>query len=375
MRFAYTPYWSGEGNNPPATALIDLEGLTADDYISNVVRWDRTFWEVELLEEIARRGPLGGVYLDIGANVGNHSVYFAKFLSDYVVAVEPNPEVVPVLRRNLEANGIRNCRLAARAVAAREGLGRMVPSGHDADDHGTKRVRAVEPGSAAEGEPASIPMSTLDSIMAEVEPDLGGGRVTLCKIDVEGMELEALQGAERLLGNYRPQLVVEANTAEALAGLTYYLNGLGYRQVGQFSGTPTYYFIDPAVHELRSGAPSPEQLQARRIQFARRDIERIVPAGGRLILVDQDELGLGVMREGRQSIPFMERDGEYWGPPGDDAEAIAEVERLLDSGARFIVFAWPAFWWLEFYRGFRDYLEARYAQLIDNDRLVVFDLR
>lgn len=375
MRFAYTPYWSGDWSEEPSTSMIDIEGLSADDYISNVTRWERTFWEIELLEDIATRGPRGGVYLDIGANVGNHSIYFAKFLADYVVAVEPNPQVVPVLQRNLRANNIRNCRVVANAVGERTGVGRMVPSGDDREDHGTKRVRAENSGTIADADPSRVPISTLDRTMAEVESELTGRSVTLCKIDVEGMELEALQGAQTLLKEHRPQLVVEANTGEALSRLTSYLSGLGYRRVGQFPNTPTYYFINPAVHHLRTGEYDPEQVEARRLYFAKRDISRLIPSGNCFIFVDQDEWGLDDLPGGRRIIPFVEREGEYWGPPADDATAIAELERLRRSGANFIVFARPAFWWLEYYPEFRDYLKARYGPMIDNDRLTIFDLR
>ena len=52
----------------------------------------------------------------------------------------------------------------------------------------------------------------------------------------------------------------------------------------------------------------------------------------------------------------------------------AELERLRRSGARFIVFGWPAFWWLAHYRKFHDYLRARFNIILRNERLVVFDL-
>ena len=56
---------------------------------------------------------------------------------------------------------------------------------------------------------------------------------------------------------------------------------------------------------------------------------------------------------------------------GDPAEAAA---RFVGEGARFLVVGWPAFWWLDYYAGFRDYLRSEYRPILDNDRLVVFDL-
>jgi hypothetical protein len=71
----------------------------------------------------------------------------------------------------------------------------------------------------------------------------------------------------------------------------------------------------------------------------------------------------------------LERDGEYWGNPPDAETAVRELERLRRAGAQFVVFAWPAFWWLIIYAGLRRHLRARYRCLLETDRLVIFDLR
>ena len=93
-----------------------------------------------------------------------------------------------------------------------------------------------------------------------------------------------------------------------------------------------------------------------------------------MILVDGNELGPGFIRD-RQVLPFLEREGQYWGPPPDDETAINELARLRQAGANFIVFAWPAFWWLAYYAGFHRHLRSTFRCVLDNNRLVVFDLR
>jgi hypothetical protein len=67
--------------------------------------------------------------------------------------------------------------------------------------------------------------------------------------------------------------------------------------------------------------------------------------------------------------------GQYGGPPPDDATAIRELERLRQSGASFMVFAWSAFWWLDYYAALRQQLRSAFRFVLENDRLVVFDLR
>ena len=74
-------------------------------------------------------------------------------------------------------------------------------------------------------------------------------------------------------------------------------------------------------------------------------------------------------------FPFLEREGEYWGPPADDTQAIHELERLRLRRASFIVFAWPAFWWMEHYKGFAEYLQSHFTSVLNNESLIVFDIR
>ena len=107
-----------------------------------------------------------------------------------------------------------------------------------------------------------------------------------------------------------------------------------------------------------------------------REIERLVPAEETFILVDEDQWGTtSEVGAGRHRTPFLERGGEYWGPPPDDATAIQEFERLRKSGASFIVFGWPAFWWFGYYPGFHHHLRSTFRCAMENERVVVFDLR
>ena len=80
------------------------------------------------------------------------------------------------------------------------------------------------------------------------------------------------------------------------------------------------------------------------------------------------------MIAGRHSIPFLEKDGRYWGLPSDDEHAISELERLRAEGAKYIAFAWSSFWWLDFYSQFSEYLRTHYVSVLENERLVVFKL-
>lgn len=102
---------------------------------------------------------------------------------------------------------------------------------------------------------------------------------------------------------------------------------------------------------------------------ATRELDSVVPPGEPMVLIDQDAFGKG-FASGRRVILFTEREGQYWGPPKDGAQAVTELVR---ARARFVVVGWPAFWWLDYYKEFRDHLAEHFTLVLDNDRLKVFE--
>ena len=117
----------------------------------------------------------------------------------------------------------------------------------------------------------------------------------------------------------------------------------------------------------------PKPADARRLRGAREELVKLIALTEPFILVGQEQMD-GELPHGG-SIPFLEKDGKYWGPPGDDETAIRELERLRRGGARFIAFVWPTFWWLEHYLGFAQYLRSSFCAVVENERVIVFDLR
>jgi hypothetical protein len=132
--------------------------------------------------------------------------------------------------------------------------------------------------------------------------------------------------------------------------------------------------LKPGIPKLETRPPRPPKAQdAQRLLEARKQIAELELHGEMFVLVDEEHIRESLAHTG--ALPFLEKDGQYWGPPSDDATAIRELERLRKAGARSVVFIWTAFWWLKHYAKFERHLRSRYRCARKNECLVAFDLR
>ena len=141
----------------------------------------------------------GDVFVDGGANVGLLSLVGAAAVggSGRVLACEPAPETMVLLKANADVNRFRG--LECHQVAL-------------ADQPGTARFVVFEAGSgvasfapaAAGGKEVEVPVTTLDNLTS-----MHGDRVALVKLDIEGAEVLALRGAAKLIARAAPLFLVE----------------------------------------------------------------------------------------------------------------------------------------------------------------------
>jgi hypothetical protein len=148
-----------------------------------------------------------------------------------------------------------------------------------------------------------------------------------------------------------------------------------FENVRQYICQDAMQFAYSLLHRRTQRKDAPVELSwFHRLKLALGEISTLIPAGESFVLVDEDNWEIHV-GDSRRAIPFLERDGRYWGPPPDDETAIRELERLRQTEApSFIVFGWPAFWWLEYYTEFQRYLRSRFKCLLENERVVLFEL-
>ena len=128
----------------------------------------------------------------------------------------------------------------------------------------------------------------------------------------------------------------------------------------------------------------PQQWRARNFNYrwptrllgALDDIASLVPAGSRYVLVNGDEWGMPNPVADRHAIPFLEHNGDYWGPPPNEDTAISELERLRREAAPTHLVLWQGcFWWLKQYPGLFRHLHEKFEEVRKNDRVIIFDIR
>jgi len=155
----------------------------------------------------------------------------------------------------------------------------------------------------------------------------------------------------------------------------------GQETLFDFIGIPEVQrrYQDRCHHNARGRTPrfnraGDAHVWMQRIERVTHGLAELLPPGAVCILVDQETIGDRILGS-RRHIPFLERDGQYWGLPPDGDVAIREVERLRERGAEFIIFTWPAFWWLEAYPTFHGHLQYTCRHLLTSEDLIVFDMR
>jgi FkbM family methyltransferase len=172
-------------------------------------------------------GP-GGTMVDAGANWGYFTLVAASLVgpSGHVLAIEPDPRAFARLARNIGMNGFPMVQAWHGAVAARSGRAMLTGYSDASDNQGLSRLDAE---GAASGPRFETVTAALDDLVEDQPRDL-------VKVDVEGAELDVLEGMTRGLaaGRYRA-LIIELHPAllesrgESAEACVRRLQAFGYR--------------------------------------------------------------------------------------------------------------------------------------------------
>ncbi len=160
--------------------------------------YDGKFYEQHILDHIKPYLAPDRSFIDIGANVGNHSLYVSLFCDVFrVIPFEANPEALEIMRATLAANNCHNVVTDHLGVALGDhgGFARLRKTTHN--NLGGTQFDYVDDG--------DIRCIRGDSVLL-AEP------VGFIKIDVETTEYEVLDGLEKTIGKWRPVMMVETVT-------------------------------------------------------------------------------------------------------------------------------------------------------------------
>lgn len=220
--------------------MVYLKGYADDDWIFSIIRDSATFYEIDLLKYMryTLRGAVGCI-LDVGANIGNHSVFFGMFVADKVVSIEPNPDVFPILLDNLTRNSIDH-KPYRLGIGDKQSMATIQLAREHADNVGGAQLVAAN-GDAASPEEA-VEVVTLDSLLSDIESYADGRGVAAIKMDIEGMEPAALRGAVTLLRKHKPDLFIEIANPRQMDSVFSVIGPLGYRRVVSWAATPVWHF-------------------------------------------------------------------------------------------------------------------------------------
>jgi FkbM family methyltransferase len=169
--------------------------------------------EVELFRQIVEPGH---VVIEVGANIGAHTVFLARQVGPQglVLAFEPQRVVFQTLCANIALNSLPNVVCMQNAVGAAQG---------------TIKVPLFDYTRTNNFGGLSLGRHTVGEDVAVVPLDIYNlPRCNLIKVDVEGMEEEVLRGAASMIARFKPLLYVENDREEKSASLIRYIDSLGY---------------------------------------------------------------------------------------------------------------------------------------------------
>ena len=190
--------------------------LTGDRYIGQSLDRYGEFsqGEMDLFEQVV--GP-GQVVLDIGANVGTHTVFFAQKVgpTGTVIAFEPQRVLFQILCGNVALNSLTNVHTRHAAVGRSPGSANVPGLNYaGADNFGGLSLEGQSRGE-------TVPLLPIDQLNLQA--------CHFIKVDVEGMEGEALAGAEQTIRRLHPIVYVENDREAKSAALIGQLLALEYR--------------------------------------------------------------------------------------------------------------------------------------------------
>lgn len=188
-------YWPRRIQTGPAHGLVIYVNFERSTYLD-------ASYEPHVLAALSQCIQPGMVALDIGAHLGYYTLAMAcqSGAAGHIYAFEPFPRHISSLQRTLKKNHLTQVTLIPKAIGAQNGMATLEAWPNDAmhriisNDHTTWPFPKL-----------SVPITSLD----DWTRDENLTRLDFIKLDIEGLELAALQGGVHLLKRFRPLILCE----------------------------------------------------------------------------------------------------------------------------------------------------------------------
>lgn len=223
---------------------VTYDGKEAEFIIKNENEHIQKHWLSGMFYETQRNGLLNVIYarhkdakliVDIGASIGNHTIFFSKIMGAEVVAFEPYRPSYDHLEENILLNfdGGKRIELINVALGKESYMGFV----EKAEDSQIGMCQVKELGEE-ENTDNPVRIRPLDDFYDKAV------NFDVMKIDVEHYNEKLLKGAERVLTDGKGDVYIEAETEEVLNVTDHYMTKYGYiREPGiVLNHTPTYIY-------------------------------------------------------------------------------------------------------------------------------------
>ena len=166
-----------------------------------------------------------GLFVDVGAHVGNHSLTICSTTQLNAICIEPNQVLARAIESSAQLNNWENrIKVLPKAAGIKGGRYKF----HKSEDAnlGKSSVTYTDEGEAS----------------VSIDDEVAGRSVACLKVDVEGSELETLYSAAKTLAEQKPLVVVECQTLDDFNGVANVLEPFEYIWLGGFEATLTHIF-------------------------------------------------------------------------------------------------------------------------------------
>lgn len=233
---AISKHAKGGRVNTPATKSIKrftafnvdiaLSLPTTTDPIQRIIRENGVFYEQQMLAELSALLPESPCIVDVGAGIGNYSLFFALIAGARTLCFEADLQVFSTLEQNIALNDM---------------------------------ATQIEPHEVSLG---AEPAAGTGEIGATLDTCLADQHVDLIRLAPSGTEADVLRGATAVLERSHPMVAVQPASLDALAEIEALLRPFGYRKTRRYGDAPVFLFEKGLKASAGQGSYSQKILES-----------------------------------------------------------------------------------------------------------------